>query len=354
MARLRAGVIGAGSWAVASHIPNLVKRTDDVALVGFARPEQALIPWIAEQFGFERGVTDHRELLEMGLDVCIVSSPNRCHYEHARAALEAGAHVMVEKPFTIDPADAWDLVETAERLGRHLVVALGWNYKPMVIRAKELVEEHGGFGEVEHVMVDMSSAARELLAEARSYDAGSPVATARPETYTDPSLSGGGYAQAQVSHALGLALWLAEGLRASEVFSMMTAPLEAPVELHDAISVRFTNGAIGTVSGTSCHLGYHGNKHVLSARIIGSEGMLSVDLGRELVHWFGGADQDIDVELDDSAGDYDCDGPVHTLIDLALGRDARNRSPGHVGARSVEITEAAYRSAAAGRVAKVR
>ena len=109
---------------------------------------------------------------------------------------------------------------------------------------------------------------------------------------------------------------------------MMTAPLEAPVELHDAMSVRFTNGAIGTVSGTSCHLGYHGNKHVLSVRIIGSEGMLSVDLGRELVHWFGGADQDIDVELDDHAGDYDCDGPVHTLIDLALGKDTRNRSPG--------------------------
>ena len=103
MARLRAGVIGAGSWAVASHIPNLLKRSSDVALGGFARPEQALIPWIAEQFGFERGVTDHRELLEMGLDVCIVSSPNRYHYEHAKAALEAGAHVMVEKPFTIDP-----------------------------------------------------------------------------------------------------------------------------------------------------------------------------------------------------------------------------------------------------------
>ena len=39
----------------------------------------------------------------------MVGSPPGYHYEQAKAALEAGAHVMCEKPFTIDPADAWDL-----------------------------------------------------------------------------------------------------------------------------------------------------------------------------------------------------------------------------------------------------
>ncbi|MCY4371248.1 MAG: Gfo/Idh/MocA family oxidoreductase [bacterium] len=353
MARLRAGVIGAGSWAVASHIPNLVRRPDDVELVGVARPDRELLDWVCGEFGVEVAATDYRELLAHDLDICVVSSPNRFHYEHAKAAMESGAHVLVEKPFTVDPSEAWDLVETAERLDRHLLLALGWNYKPMVRRAKELVEEGGGFGEVEHIMIDMSSAARELLATARPYDAGSPVATARPETYTDPSISGGGYAQAQLSHALGMAFWLAEDVHPAGVFAFMSAPLQAPVELHDAISVRFSNGGVATVSGSSCHLGYDGNKHVMSVRIVGSAGMLSVDVGREMVYWYGNGGHEVRLDLDDHAGDYDCDGPVHALVDLALGTDVRNCSPGHVGARAVEVTEAAYRSARTGQLAHV-
>ena len=351
MRKLRAGVIGAGSWAVASHIPNLVRRSDEVDLVGVARPDRELLDWVADEFGFRMAATDYRDVLDQGLDICIVSSPNRFHHEHARAVLESGCHVMVEKPFTLDPAEAWDLVDTAERLDLHLLLALGWNYKPMIRRAKDLVEEGGGFGDVEHIMIDMSSAARELLAVGAPYEAGSSVAAARPETYMDPNLSGGGYAQAQLSHALGLAFWLAEEVRPEEVFAFMSRPLEAPVELHDAISVRLSNGGIATVSGSSCHPGYDGNKHVLSIRIIGSEAMLSVDVGRELVYWHRGDGDGVRLDLDDRAGDYDCDGPVHALVDLALGRDVRNCSPGHVGARAVEVTEAAYRSARTGEVA---
>lgn len=321
--------------------------------MGVARPDHELLDWVAGEFGFRVAATDYREVLDQQLDICIVSSPNRFHYEHARAAMESGCHVLVEKPFTLDPAEAWDLVDTADRLDRHLLLALGWNYKPMIRRAKALVKKGGGFGEVEHIMIDMSSAARELLAAGAPYEAGSSVATARPETYMDPTVSGGGYAQAQLSHALGLAFWLAEDVSATEAFAFMSAPLQAPVDLHDAVSVRFSNGGLATVSGSSCHLGYDGNKHVLSVRIIGSEAMLSVDVGRELVYWYRGDGDAARLDLDENAGDYDCDGPVQTLIDLALGRDVRNCSPGHVGARAVEVTEAAYRSARTGEVARV-
>ena len=353
MAKLRAGVIGAGSWAVASHIPNLVQRSDEVELVGVVRPDRELLDWVAGEFGFRVASTDYREVLDQELDICIVSSPNRFHYEQAKAAMLSGAHVMVEKPFTLDPAEAWDLVDTAKRLDRHLLLALGWNYKPMVCRAKELVEEGGGFGDVEHIMIDMSSAARELLAAGAPYEAGSSVATAQPETYTDPAMSGGGYAQVQLSHALGMAFWLVGDVRATEAFAFMSAPLNAPVELHDAISVRLSNGGVATVSGSSCHLGYDGNKHVMATRIIGSDAMLSVDVGRELVYWYRDSAEAVRLDLDDHAGEYDCDGPVHALVDLALGRDARNCSPGHVGARAVEVTEAAYRSARTGQVARI-
>jgi len=169
----------------------------------------------------------------------------------------------------------------------------------------------------------------------------------------DPTVSGGGYAQAQLAHALGLAFWLAEDVRAAEAFAFMSAPLQAPVELHDAISVRFSNGGLATVSGSSCHLGYDDNKHVLSVRIIGSEVMLSVDVGRELVYWYRRDGDAVRLDLDEHAGDYDCAGPVRILVALVLGRDVRKCSPGHVGARAVEVTEAAYRRARTGEVARV-
>ena len=54
-----------------------------------------------------------------------------------------GAHVLVEKPVTIEPAHAWDLVETADRKERHLLISFGWNYRPMVRKAKELMDARG-------------------------------------------------------------------------------------------------------------------------------------------------------------------------------------------------------------------
>ena len=114
-------------------------------------------------------------------------------------------------------------------------------------------------------------------------------------------LSGGGYGQAQLTHALGLALWLT-GLRGEEVFALMSAPLYAPVELHDAFSMRYEGGAIGTMSGGSCHLGAGGNKDQLEVRAIGSDGQLHVDLERELVWLYRGRRTRCAVPVDPDAG----------------------------------------------------
>src|ERR671923_2484071 len=127
MAKLRLGVIGGGSGGVSSHLPNSARR-DDVELVAVARKGPEMLEKIRADFGFARASEDYRDVLDAGVDICLVASPTGLHHEHAKAAMEAGAHLLVEKPFTIPPADAWDLAETAERLGRHLVVAFGWNY----------------------------------------------------------------------------------------------------------------------------------------------------------------------------------------------------------------------------------
>lgn len=352
MRRLRLGVIGAGSWAVASHLPNFARRREELEFVAVSRLGPELLSKVRDAYGFEIASEDYRDVLAAGVDICLVASPTGLHHEHAKAALEAGAHVLIEKPVTIDPADAWDLAETAERLGRHLLISFGWNYSPMVRDAKRLMNERG-VGEIEQVMIHMASVTRALLSNTGAYPDAAPDAVPEPGTWTDPRLSGGGYAQAQLTHALGLTLWLT-GLRGKDAFALMSAPLDAPVELHDAIVLRFSNGAIAAMSGGSAHENAGKNKHQLELRLIGSEGQFQIDLEREALWLFRAPDEDIRPPLDPQAGLYDCDGPPNALIDLALGRPVENCSPGELGARTVEILDACYRSAASGSLESVR
>jgi predicted dehydrogenase len=351
MAKLRLGVIGAGSWAISSHLPNFAARRDEIEFVGVSRLGADMLQKVKDKWGFAVASEDYRDVIEAGMDICLVASPHGLHHEHTRAALEAGAHVLCEKPFTVEPSDAWDLVELAERTQRHLLVSFGWNYLQPMRDAKRLMDEYG-IGQVEQSALQMASVTRELLANLGDYPAASPESVPEQATWTDPA-NGGGYAQAQLSHALGAALWLT-GLRGAEAFALMTAVLDAPVEHHDAVVIRYDNGSIGTMAGGSCHLGAGGNRHQLEFRAIGSEGQLMIDLERDEFWLFRTDGKEWRPQLAPNALFYDCDGPANTLVDLALGKDVPNCSPGELGARAVEIVDAAYRSARSGALEKIR
>ena len=344
MKKIRLGVIGAGSWSVASHLPNLASY-DDVEFVAVARKGPELLAKIKDDFGFAIASEDYRDVLDAGVDICVVASPSGLHHEHAKAALEAGVHVMCEKPVTIAVDQAWDLVDTANEAERALIVAFGWNYRPMVVQAKELMTEIG-IGDLESLTIHMSSVTRELLSNTGAYPGAAPEAVPEQSTWTDPRVSGGGYGQAQLSHALGLGLWLTDA-RAAGGFALMSAPLDAPVELHDAISYRFDGGAIGVLSGGSAHLGAGDNKHALEVRAIGSEGQLLVDVEREAL-WHFANGKETRVDLVPGEGTYDCVGPIAALVAAGRGEPFENRSPGELGARTVEALDIAYRSAGAG------
>lgn len=364
MSKLRLGVIGAGAWSVASHLPRLAYHADVVEFVAVNRRDPVMAESVRSRFGFASAHTNYTGVLDTEPDIVVVASPVRWHREHAKAAIQAGAHVLVEKPFTLHPDEARDLVATAAAVDRHLLIALGWHYRDIVIRAKELMTSDGGVGDVEHISIVMSSTTREALVGrqpsfAADQTAGEivsteqvPELTPRPETLTDPAISGGGYAQAQLSHALGLGLWLT-GLRGAEVFAMMSSPQGTAVEFHDSFSVRFTSGAIGSVSGASAHLAVNAGKHYLVVQIIGSEGQLTVDLSRELLTRYRVDRGEVTVPLTAGGGAYDCAGPIDALVALARGQVVANNSPGELGVRTVEIIEAAYRSARSGRVEAV-
>src|SRR5207253_10443904 len=95
------------------------------------------------------------------------------------------------------------------------------------------------------------------------------------------------------------------------------------------------------------------NKNELAMRAIGSDGQFACDLQRELVWLYRAGGEDVRLPVQEGDGVYDCDGPPNALVDLALGRDVRNWAPGELGARPVEIPDAAYRSAASGKAEPV-
>ena len=353
MAKLRLGIIGAGSWTVSSHLPNLVKHRDEVEFTIINRRNPDLLTKIQKDFGFEKATTDWRNVIAEKPDIVVVGSPPGYHWEQSKAVLEAGAHVMCEKPFTIDPAHAWDLDDTARRTGKSLILSYGWNYRPMVIQAHRMMHEGNGVGEIEHVALHMDSVTRELLSETGAYPDAAPEYIPQPDTWSRPETSGGGYGQAQLTHLLGVSLWLSD-LRGKDVFAFMSSPLGAKVELHDAVSIRYTNGAIGTMSGASSHLGGANNRHAVEVRVVGSNGMFHLDLRDNVLWRYRSPEDDVRVPLETDAGLYDCAGPIEALVAAGAGRPFDNNSPAELGARTVEILEAAYRSAASGSAERVK
>lgn len=347
MSKLRLGVIGAGSWAVAAHLPSLTARSDEVDFVGVSRHGEEALARIKERFGFRVASTDYRDVLEAGVDIVVVASPPALHAEHAIAAIEAGAHVLCEKPFTVTSVEAWRIVEIARRRDRHLLVSFGWNYTPMVRRAAKLLAAES-LGAIEYFAVTMSSQTRELLTDTGAYPDANPDTVPESATWVDPHISGGGYGQAQLSHALALALGLT-GERVTGAFALMSAPLAAPVELHDAISLRLGGGGIAAVGGASSFAGADANKHHLALEAVGSAGQLVVDVFRERVSLFRPGHDQVDLDVAPGDGAYDGALAAQQLVDLALGKTSVNPAPGELGARTVEALELAYRSAASGR-----
>jgi predicted dehydrogenase len=355
--KARLGFIGAGWWATANYIPLLAAR-DDVELAAVCRLGAAELRRVQEHFGFPFATESAEELVNHpGLDGVIVTSPHTLHHEHARLALERGLHVMCDKPMCTRGEHARDLVRLAKDKGVHLLVPYGWHYKPFVQTAKQWLDA-GRLGAVQYALCHMASPIRDLLqgkrflVESNSGQAGGVLFEPDPRTWADPTVAGGGYGHAQLSHSTGLLCHLT-GLTPASVYAMMSAP-GAAVDLYDAISVRFEGGALGTVSGAGTAPAVGISSYQLDLRLFGSEGMLLLDCERarlELRRHDGTGDR---VDLSPDAGAYSCEGPPANFVDLVLGRTTVNHSPGEAAMRSVLLLDAAYRSASSGQAEPVR
>ena len=332
---LRAAVVGAGWFAAQNHIPVLARRPE-VVLDGVSRLGAEKLERVRAHFGFAFASEDYRDVLARKPDIVVVSSPHDLHHEHARGAMEAGAHVMVEKPMTLDPGHAWDLVATARRTERHLLLANGYHYLPGLDRVRAAVAR---VGTVEHVSCAFASATRPVFS-------GSVGFKRWQTTFFRPDIStwqapgrGGGFGYGQMSHSVALMLWLT-GLRPESVAGCSFD--ENGIDLHDAAVLRFAGGAVASLSGAAAVP--EGGRARLRLCIAGDAGILDldVDLDRCVLERHDGAVERIPAPA--GGWHYTCDGPVDALADLAQGRGA-NHSPGEVGARTVAIIAAMLQSA---------
>ncbi len=151
--RLRAAVIGTG-FVGPFHV-DAIRRTGyaDVDVIVGSDPERTARR--AQGLGVGRWTTDAASAIaDLDIDVVHVCTPNDTHVALARAVLDAGKHLVLEKPIAMDGAAAQGLVETAGRSGRHAMVALTYRGYPMVQRARSLVASgeigdirliHGGY-----------------------------------------------------------------------------------------------------------------------------------------------------------------------------------------------------------------
>lgn len=112
-------------------------------------PERARA--FAERWSLSYWTTDLEEALRQPVDAVIVATPSALHFEQARACLQAGKHVLVEIPLTLDYAQACELVEWADRRGLALMVAHTTRFLSAFRRAAEIIRA-GRIGRVYQVL----------------------------------------------------------------------------------------------------------------------------------------------------------------------------------------------------------
>jgi predicted dehydrogenase len=147
--KVRVAIIGCGGIANGKHIPGLSK-LDTVEIVAFCDIVEERAIHAAEQIGTTgiRVYTDYKELLkDESIDVVHVCTPNKSHSYITIDALEAGKHVLCEKPMAKTSAEARLMLEAAKRTGKKLTIGYNNRHRPDSVHLKRLCER-GDLGDI--------------------------------------------------------------------------------------------------------------------------------------------------------------------------------------------------------------
>ena len=216
------GVVGFGSYFRAMLLPLLREHTG-FRLAGACSRSGLTIRAAVENDGFAKGTTDYRELIaDPGVDLVYVATRHDLHFEIARAAVEAGKHVFVEKPMTMTSAQGRELVEAVARKGVLLTVGFNRRFSPHGARLRELVAP--------------IAAPKTILYRVNA-------GTLPPEHWLLDPAEGGGRLLGEGVHFFDMLRFLA----GSEVVRVRSVSPAGKARDEAIVSLEFKDGSIGTV-----------------------------------------------------------------------------------------------------------
>jgi len=338
--KARIAVIGTGWWATSVHLPALLANPF-AELVAICDADPTRLQAAAQAFSIGHAYANHHEMLEREqIDGVILATPHATHYPLALDCLRNGLHVLIEKPMTLYAAHARDLVLLAREQRRELLIGYPWNYTRPAIHARDLLAS-GTLGAGQFVMCVFNSYCIDLFHGNDHSDRPNAYRVHGPgAVYSQPQLSGGGHGHLQLTHSIGLMSFIT-GLRPRRVTALMQNH-GLPVDLVDAITVEFEGGALGILGGTS-----NARPSNLDLQIHCAGGAILVDMiaATASIRRHNGPAEEVRLSAEEAP--YPSDAPSANLVDVVLGR-AANGSPAEPGWRTVELLDAAYRSAQAG------
>ena len=192
---LRVGVVGVGFVTIV-QIPGFQAENIEVVAVCSRRIERA--QEAAQQIGIPHAYSDYQDMLRLeGLDAVSIVTPPALHHSMAIAALEAGKHVLCEKPFALNKNQAWEMYDLSQRTGLTSMITHEFRWAPQRAYIKELLDQ-GYLGRLN-------------LAGLRLFFGPRDAVRARPATWALDADLGGGFLYALGSHYIdALRHWFGE------------------------------------------------------------------------------------------------------------------------------------------------
>ncbi|QOR67198.1 Gfo/Idh/MocA family oxidoreductase [Cytobacillus suaedae] len=190
MTKLRVGFIGVGGIAQSRHIPAFLKLSDKVTIVGVSDVNEETAKRVASENHIPNIYTDYHDMFA-DVDAVTICTPNKFHAEITIAALEAGVHVLCEKPMAMTTAECEAMLEASENAGKVLAIAYHYRFMKETQAAKRLILEN----EIGSPMVARVKALRRRKVPGWG-------------VFTNKDLQGGGSLIDYGCHFLDLSMWL--------------------------------------------------------------------------------------------------------------------------------------------------
>lgn len=241
MTKLRIGVLGTGGIATERHIPAF-KHVKEAEITAVMDVNEERARETAGKFGIEHVCKSLEEMLEK-IDALIIATPNKFHAPAAVQALNAGVHVMCEKPMALNTKECEEMVAAAEKSKKVLLIAYHWRFLKESRAAKRLIDS----GEIGQPLVIRIKSMRRRKVPGWG-------------VFTNRELQGGGALIDYGCHLLDLAMWLTGSSKPFEVsgatFNHLSMqkdmvnewgtinPATFEVEDHATAFIRLENGAV--------------------------------------------------------------------------------------------------------------